>query len=130
MKLVLQNRLNHQPAQFLAPHAKSLTDIIRARSQFAGFGNYPHYGSELETRLQAILDIANNADDARSPRYLTFVQNGLTVANGPVIADPSLAKNSRSLGLFAWKTIGAPPPGGQFVKYKDIAGNSFYMLTA
>jgi hypothetical protein len=130
MKVVLQNRLNNKPAQFMAPHAKTLIDIIKARGQFAGFSNYPNYSIKVSDRLQAILDIANAAKDQRSADYTVFVQNAIDVANSPTIADPSRAQYPNSKGLSAWRTAGTKSPGPRFSSYKDLAGNSFYLLVA
>jgi len=124
MKVVLANRLNNNPRQFMAPHAATLIDIIKAPGQFAGFQKYPHYDSALADMLQSIIDIANSTKDARSADFAGFVQNGLKVAREAPVADPS------STGIFAWRTQGSSPPGGRYAKFKDLAGNTFYTLSA
>jgi hypothetical protein len=128
MKVVLENRLSHNPAQFLAPHAKTLTDIIKAPGQFAGFQHYPNYSTELVNRLQSMIDIANRPKDPRGVAYTIFIRNCLSVTSAPPISDPSLADDPKSLGLAAWRSSGAAPPGGKFSKYRDLAGNTFYKL--
>lgn len=128
MKLILQNRLQHDPAQFMARHAKSLIDIIKAPGQFAGFQHYPAYSSDLQHRLQSFVDIANSTSDHRALTYTTFARNALSVAKAPAVTDPSVADTAGSSGLIAWRTAGSGSPGPRFVKYKDLAGNSFYSL--
>ena len=132
MKVVLNNRLNNDPAQFLAPHAKTVIDIIRAPNQFAGFRHYPNYDVDLVNRLQSYVDIANSAKDKRQQSYAIFINGAIQVANAAPIPDPSsspfILTNRTVLGLFAWRTIGAPSPGGRFSKYRDLAGNTFYTI--
>src|SRR4051794_28657967 len=69
MKLVLQNRLDNKPSQFGAPGAKNLTDIIKGKGQFAGFGQYPNYDPGIRARIQQLIDIANSDTDPRAKKY-------------------------------------------------------------
>lgn len=122
MRRVLENRLANNPRQFLAPGATSLIDIIRAPNQFAGFSNYPNYDTVIRARLQAMLNIANNDSDPRQQRFREFVQNAMSVAQAAAIADPC------PTGLYGWRTQGSAGPGGRFVVYQTVAGNTFYTL--
>jgi len=133
MKRVLQNRLDNKPAQFMAPHARNLVDIIKARGQIqGGFSNYPAYSEKLAKRLQGIIDIANNPKDKRSTTYAQFVQNALDTAAAPAVADPSQAENSQNNPICAWVTENSSPPTpkGHYVFYKEKGGNDFYTLIA
>lgn len=122
MRRVLENRLANNPRQFGAPGATSLIDIIRARNQFAGFSNYPNYDTAIRARLQQMLDIANNDSDPRQQVFREFVHNAMSVAQGSAIADPC------PTGLYGWRTQGSGGPGGRFVVYQTVAGNTFYTL--
>jgi hypothetical protein len=130
MKLVLQNRLDNNPGQFSARHAKTLIDIMKAPEQFQGFSGYPHYNSDLADRLQSIINIAKATNDKRAAKYRMFVQNAITVAEAPVVSDPAKAADPRSLGLCGWRPVGAGSGSPRFVKYQDLAGNTFYSLNA
>jgi hypothetical protein len=122
MRRVLENRLANNPRQFGAQGAQSLIDIIKAPNQFAGFSNYPNYDAGTRARLQEMLNIANNDSDQRQQGFREFVHNALSVAQGAAIADPCLT------GLYGWRTQGAGGPGGRFVVYQSVAGNTFYTL--
>ena len=125
MKRVLANRLANKPGQFYAPHAKNLTGIIKAGppEQFAGFMSYPNYDPDIVALLQKILGIANSTKDGRSVAYEGFVKDAIAVAGAPAPADPS------DTGLYGWRTEGRGSPGGRFVVYKTVGGNTFYTLT-
>jgi len=128
MVVVLNNRLNNNPGQFMAPGATTLIDIIKAPGQFAGFGNYPNYDPDIIDTIQAILDIANAKKDSRAPAYQEFVQNALDVAAAAPIADPSIAAHPGSIGLAAWRTENSGTPGGNYSLSDTVAGNDFYYL--
>jgi hypothetical protein len=123
MRVVLANRLKNNPAQFAAPDAKNITDIVKAKQQFEGFEKYPTLNAKLSARINEIVQIANNDNDARQERYVQFLQDALDVAKGPLITDPC------PTGLYGWKTDGSTPPGGRFEKYSaPLSGNQFYTL--
>ncbi len=122
MDLVLWNRLNNNPGQFMAKHAKTIIDIIKAPGQFAGFQNYPNISSGITTNLQAMINIANKPSDPRSSDFEDFIQAAIDVATQPTISDPSGGI------AVAWRTAGASSPGSNFVKFKTIGGNDFYRL--
>jgi hypothetical protein len=130
MKRVLQNRLENRPAQFLAPHARTLVDIMKARGQFEGFSTYPNYKDTIADRLQTIIDIANAARDRRSAAYIRFVQNALDVAAAPAIPDPSRAENPGNNLICAWRSKNArvQSPGSRFVLFRERGGNNFFTL--
>jgi hypothetical protein len=121
MDLVLWNRLA-DPRPFLAPGAKSLKDIVRARGQFQGFEKYPDYNAGLVKLIQTILNIANNPKDRRQNAYAGHVDAALTVASGERITDPSPGV------LAAWRTQRRGSPGGNFTLYRWVLGTSFYYI--
>ncbi|CAD5255394.1 conserved hypothetical protein [Bosea sp. 62] len=123
MDRVLNNRLSNRPAQFGAPGATSITDIIKAKGQFAGFEKYPIYDASISTRLQKMLDIANNNKDRRAQEFADFVEAAIAIATSSMmIAEPST-------GILAgWRTGGASSPGGSFKKHATIGGIDFYFI--
>src|SRR5262249_33530897 len=62
MRLVLANRLA-KPEPFLAKGAKTIEDIVKAKNQFEGFGNYPTLTSKLDARLADVIKISNDDND-------------------------------------------------------------------
>lgn len=122
MDLVLWNRLNNKPAQFGAPGAKSLTDIIKAPGQFAGFENYPNYDPVIVRRIQSMVNIANNSKDSRNEDFFNFIKAAVDVAESPTIADPSPGI------LASWRTKGAGSPGSKFKEFETILGNTFFSI--
>jgi hypothetical protein len=123
MRLVLVNRLKNKPAQFGAPNAKTITDIVKAKGQFAGFEKYPALEAKLTSRIREIEKIANDDGDARQENYLQFFQDALDVAKAQLIHDPC------STGLYGWRTVDSSSPGGSFVTYSTpLSGNQFYTL--
>lgn len=122
MKLILQNRLDNKPSQFGAPGAKTLTDIIKGKGQFAGFGQYPAYDTHIKTRIQQLIDVANSETDPRAEKYRTFLDNAKFISSQSVIADPCPTK------LFGWRTEGASSPGGSFVLFDTFVGIDFYTI--
>lgn len=132
MRLVIYNRLNSKnPGRFLASQGDNnewdIFDIVRAPRQFEGFENYPQLlnvkGVDLNKKIRRILDISNDYSDTRRVLYSAFVNNALAVAaNSFKVKDPSPS------GLYGWRTKGSRHPGGDYVKYKDLAGQTFYTL--
>jgi hypothetical protein len=122
MDLVLWNRLNNNPAQFMAKGATTIIDIIKAPGQFAGFANYPNYSGGIAANLQRILDIANNDSDRRQGDFRDFVNAAIGVAGDPTIPDTSPGT------VAAWRTQGASSPGSRFTKFRTVGGNDFYFL--
>jgi hypothetical protein len=124
MKLILQNRLNHNPQQYGAPGAQNLTDIIKGHfgkgEQFAGFSHYPIYSKPIEDNIQAALDIANSEHDARAAAFATHIRNALMVADTPVIDDPSPTT------LDGWRTAGSGAPSPQSVVFDTLGNITFY----
>jgi len=122
MDLVLYNRLKNNPGQFMAKHAKTIIDIIKAPGQFAGFEKYPNYNGAIATNLQSMLNIANKSSDPRHQDFADFINAAIKVAKEVTISDPSG-------GIAAsWRTQGASSPGSNFVKFKTVGGNDFYRL--
>ena len=122
MDLVLWNRLRNNPAQFMAKHAKTIIDIIKAPGQFAGFETYPNYSGGIAHNLQSMLDIANNPKDSRQTDFVDFISTAIDVAEQDTIIDPSGGIAA------AWRTHGAASPGSNFVKFDTVGGNDFYRL--
>jgi hypothetical protein len=137
MQAVVNNRLNNNPAQFGAPGATTLTDIITAPNQFDGF-------SKVAGQVQISPGIAANIDDvmrrantgAPGP-FAQFVQDILTRVNSPV-DDPQagvMSINGIAVqgGTYGWKTAGAASPGPRFFAIPPelggvLMGNQFYAL--
>jgi len=123
MRVVLVNRLNNEPGQFNAPGAKTISDIVKAKNQIEGFEKYPTLGANQSARINEIVKIANNDNDARQDLYVRFLQDALDAAKGKPIKDPS------STGLYGWRTSGSGSPGGNFEAYlTPLSGNQFYTL--
>jgi hypothetical protein len=122
MKRVLENRLANNPAQFSAPNAKDLFDIIRGHNQFRGFEHYPKLGQSEADRLSKLLADINNGALPLWSRYISFYNTAVEVANAAAIPDPC------PTGLYGWKTEDASAPGPRFSLYKSIGGNDFYTL--
>jgi hypothetical protein len=122
MRRVLENRLANNPRQFGAPHAANLIDIIKAPNQFAGFSGYPNY--EARSRLQQMVNLANNDADPRQAKFAEFIGSAIAVAQAEsAVTDPI------TTGLYGWRTQGSGSPGGRFGVYQTVAGNTFYTLT-
>lgn len=121
MDTVLWNRME-TPRPFLAPNAHSLADIVSARGQFAGLGNYPALPPDIRQRIEDILAIANNPKDVRNASYVQFVQKAIEIAKSPVYDDPSPGR------LVAWRTARHGSPGRGFLLYKSLLGNDFFYI--
>ena len=121
MDLVLWNRVNNNPKQFGAKHA-TLTGVITAHNQFAGFVSYPRYDSKIVHNIQSMVNIANNPKDKRSSDFADFINAAMAAAVPPPIPDASPGI------LAAWRTGGSSSPGSNFTFYKTIFGNDFYYL--
>lgn len=119
MDAVLWNRMKN-PGPFLAAHAKSLADVVRARGQFRGFEKYPDYNAGIINNIQNALDIANNPKDARSAAYIAFVNKAVEIAKSANYKDPSPGK------LSSWRAANSGTPGKGFLFYKTVFGNDFY----
>jgi hypothetical protein len=121
MHLVLHNRLK-APTRFGAKTNAGIVDLIKAKDQFAGFGNYPEMAAGVKTRVDEILKKANDINDTKQSAFRQHVQHALDTAALKVpIADPS------PNGLTGWRTAGHGPPGGDFSPYGNpLVGNQFY----
>ncbi len=119
MDAVLWNRMKN-PGPFLAAHAKSLADVVRARGQFRGFEKYPDYNAGIINNIQNALDIANNPKDARSAAYIAFVNKAVEIEKSANYKDPSPGK------LASWRAANSGTPGKGFLFYKTVFGNDFY----
>jgi hypothetical protein len=120
MNVVLQNRIvNYRPFGATGPN---LLAVVRARGQFAGFQGYPVLSTSVENNINAILAIANNTADRRSPSYLEHVQLAIDVANAATIANPSPGK------LTFWRTAGSSAPGGSAKFFRRYNHHDYYYM--
>jgi hypothetical protein len=117
------NTQEPNPAPFGAKGAKTLADVIRAKGQFSGFEKYPNYSTAIITRLQSMIDIANNPKDKRNTTYSDHITTAIAVADEDSILDPSAGT------LCAWRTAGAGSPGSNFKLHTAVLGNEFYFIT-
>lgn len=123
MRHVLINRIKLGSQHFAAGRAETLTDIIKAHNQVEGFGNYPRIAPLQTYTLNDMLNIANDASDARHETYRTYIENAISVAEGKNTGtDPCPTK------LYAWKTEGSKSPGSNFVRFRAKGGQDFYTL--
>lgn len=128
MRLVIENRMSHKtPRIFYAKKGKNSMwdtfDIVMPRSQFHGFEKYPALSVDMEKRTENILDTENDYSDTRQTKYAEFVKAAISSAKA---AKPT--EDPCKTRLYGWRTQGSRHPGGQFVKYKDYAGQTFYTL--
>lgn len=128
MDKVLWNRYSWDPLKdprrlnFGVKNPQSLADVIKAPGQFAGFQNYPNYDVSIVNRIQAMLNIANAANDKRSTEFTAFIKRAINVAQDPSITDPSPGT------LASWRTAGSGSPGSNFKLHTTILGNDFYYI--
>jgi hypothetical protein len=138
MLAAVNNRLHYNQGNlFMAPNAKSLSDIILAPNQIQGFSRNSAGQIIIDPIVQArINDVINRANAGQSD-YVAFVRNAVAVATGP-INDPfsglTVINGIRVLpGAFAWWATGVPGrPSGNYVAIPNgvIAGTQFYALPA
>lgn len=130
MRKVVENRLAHAtPKIFNAikavGKAYTIYDIVRAPGQFHGFENYPTIDTSIKINLTGFLQIANNYSHSSRLVYSQFIADAVSAAGPNAMkgfTDPS------KKGLYGWRTKGSSAPGGDFVVYQDLAGQTFYTL--
>lgn len=122
-RLVIVNRLNNNPTQFLAPGARTVFDIVKGRNQVAGFGNYPTLDAGTQKRIDDLVAWAN--DDNRRNRKA--YEDHLLAIKAVAMANSIVANPSTHL-LAAWRTTKASSPGPRFAFYATKSGNDFYEL--
>ena len=120
MRVVVENRRARPSARWGSQGARSLSDVIRARGQFHGFGNYPTIAGDVASNINNILKVANDAADQRQPALRAHVEKVLEIARGPRPADPTGGK------LFWWRTANSGAPSSEVQIHRTLAGNSFY----
>lgn len=125
MKRVIENRRTHPtPGDFnIQPVGSGVTvfDVLKAPGQFAGFQHAPILDAGVSTRIQKILENANNDALANRADYAAYVEAAIKIATGSTIADPS------KRGLIGWRTKDSGSPGGNFIAYgSPISGNQFF----
>ena len=131
MRQVIENRLNHKTprifgAKLAAGSSKYvLTDIIKAQGQFHGFENYPTIDKKIDSNITLYIAYATNYNHPKREQYLEFINNAKAAAAKNALSG---FKDPLPKGLYGWRTKGSTSPGGDFVKYKDFAGQTFYTL--
>jgi hypothetical protein len=128
MRLVLKNRLENNPKQFMAKGAKTLQDIVTAKDggvvQYEGFSKYPAINSKINLRIEEDFQIANDDSDKRQQDYAAFIRAALEVASDKsVIQDPSGADHF----LSGWMTV-HHSPGDDSVPFQALMDNQFFMM--
>jgi hypothetical protein len=128
MRLVLRNRLDNNPQQFMAKGAKTLKDIVTAQDggkvQFQGFAKYPAVDAKLTARIAAAVKVANDDSDRRQGDYARFVQAALDVAASKAeVQDPCGADHF----LSGWMTVGSSP-GDDSVAFQALLTNQFFLM--
>jgi hypothetical protein len=127
MRWVFVNQLRFG-SQWFAHGTKvtTVTDLIKAGGQVAGFEQYPTIDPAKNKLLLSILSIQNNAADGRFAAYRQYVQNAIDVAKAE---EKAIGDDPCSTGLYGWRTAGATSPGKNYVKFKTQGGQDFYTLT-
>lgn len=120
MRIVIENR-RPDPQRFGAVNG-TYAGIVTAKGQFAGFEGYPTIAKKQMTRLDQIIDRANDDEHPKQAAYGQLVQWANFVA---VMAKP---EDPCTTGLYGWRTAGSSAPGGDFEEYRQKAGNQFYTL--
>ncbi len=131
MRKVIDNRLKHKTpnifgATKLAGQEKyTIYNIVKAKNQFHGFEGYPDILASIKINITGFVAIANNYNHPKRKSYMGFIENAKNAASENALtgfSDPS------SKGLYGWRTMGAGEPGGNFKRYQDRAGQTFYTL--
>lgn len=131
MRQVIQNRLTYKtPSTFgvkgITGQLKySVTDVVKAKNQFHGFEEYPKIKSSIKVNLNGFVAIANNYNHPKRQQYVKYIENAKSAASKDALknfSDPS------SKGIYGWRTKGSSSPGGDFKKYQDLAGQTFYTI--
>jgi hypothetical protein len=104
----------------------SVTDLIKAGGQVAGFEQYPAIVAEKNKLLLSILSLQNNATDSRFAAYRQYVQNAIEVAKAD---EKALGEDPCPTGLYGWRTADRGSPGKNYVKFKTQGGQDFYTLS-
>ena len=126
MKIIIDNRLANNPADFMAPNATREIDIIRAERkdgravQYAGFPSYPVISPGQKDELDKTLDASL---DPASPYYeqsSRLVRAAVAIAKAPTPPDPS------TYGLYFWRTANHPLGLKDYKFYRNVAGIDFY----
>ena len=126
MRLVLKNCLDNDPAQFNAPGAKTVRDIVRGKGQFRGFGSYPKVEADVNRRITEALNDANDDNNlAKQAQDIAFVNAALEVAKATTeILDPC----GKDFFLSGWRTVGHGGTGDNQVEFRALMTNQFFML--
>jgi len=128
MVATVHNRLT-KPKLFNAPGATTLSQIIGAKNQFAGFSTRSGGGVNITASLQTLItQIYQNANTSGSyqHQFRTYIRNAESIANSYV--DPFANQG----GSYGWRTDGSTDPGGVQVRITNgvLGGNKFYTLAS
>lgn len=133
MNAALKNRhALTKPWIFCASTASTIRDIICAPisqtgcqgKQFEGFSKVDgkvQITLDISSRIADLVRVANDATDSRQAKASQHLQEIITVVNG-LLSDPyssipgTIGGVKIKAGVFGWKTAGASPPGGSFIK--------------
>lgn len=129
MRQVIENRLHHKtPNIFMAKPSSgnryTVLDIVTAKGQFHGFENYPDIIPQIRGHIQNYVAIANNYNHPQRKKYAEFIENAILAASPNALEGRDLVAKD----LYGWRTKDSTHPGGSFLKYKDFAGQTFYIL--
>jgi hypothetical protein len=139
MQRTVANRLNNNPAQFGAPGAQTLTDIIVAPNQFQGFTRVNGAVTLSQPVFSRIDAVMTNANTGRPGAYYQFVQDILdqvaAPVNDPLSGVTTINGTAVQGGTYGWRTAGSGDPGGSFFPTPPqlgglLLGNRFYTLLA
>ena len=122
MSIVLYNRMKPANYKLFGASGPNMQAVVQAPGQFAGFASYPTLSTGVANNIKAILDIANNLSDARSPAYRTHVQSAIDVGNANAVADPSPGQ------LTFWRTAGSSAPGGSAKFFETYNFHDYYYI--
>ncbi len=131
MRKVIDNRLKHKTPNIFGAiklaeqKIYTINNIVKAKNQFHGFEGYPDILVSIEFNVTSFVAIANNYNHPKRKLYMGFIKNAKNAASENALtgfSDPS------SKGLYGWITMGASEPGGNFKRYQDLAGQTFYTL--
>lgn len=115
MRQVLINRLKDKPSQYMAPGARTITDIIRGKGQFQGLGNYPKTDNTTYNSFEDVMD-----------SKVVSVKNYVKMAINIATLDENSIKASIP-EVIGWRTEDSGSPGNGFKADKTVAGNTFYI---
>ena len=112
MDAVLWNRMADL-GPFLAKGAKTLSDVVKAKGQFADIAKYPDYDVNIRARIQQAVDIANDPKDQEAPPTSNLWKKPLISQTPPALT--TLLRVNSLLGVRSAVFAG-------FMPYKTMLG--------